>query len=232
MNMTVYSYSRASKMILTIGNTKGGVGKTTLAIQIALARALAGHDPWLVDGDRQGTALMAIALWENFTQQPAIACSHTSTGPALRGSSAQAVEPRLGHHHRRGRTGFRQPARRPDALGCGAGALRPRSFDVWALAQIAGLIEEARSVRDGLVAYAVLNAADPAGSDNREAADALSGFPQLVLLDAPLGNRKAFATASGFGHSVAEMKPTDRKACAEVDSLVSRLFHSTAISHG
>lgn len=219
-------------MILTIGNTKGGVGKTTLAIQIALARALAGHDPWLVDGDRQGTALMAIALRGDSTQQPAIACSHYIDGPALRGQV------------------LKQSSRYSDTIidvgGQDSGNLRaalmlsdvvlvpfrPRSFDVWALAQIAGLIEEARSVRDGLVAYAVLNAADPAGSDNREAADALSGFPQLVLLDAPLGNRKAFATASGFGHSVAEMKPTDRKACAEVDSLVSRLFHSTAISHG
>ena len=31
-------------MIVTIGNTKGGVGKTTLAVQIALSRALAGRD--------------------------------------------------------------------------------------------------------------------------------------------------------------------------------------------
>ena len=31
-------------MIIKVGNTKGGVGKTTLAVQIALARALAGRD--------------------------------------------------------------------------------------------------------------------------------------------------------------------------------------------
>ena len=71
-------------MILTVGNTKGGVGKTTLAVQIALARALAGRDVWLVDGDRQGTALTAITLRADSGAMPAIACSHYSDGPALR----------------------------------------------------------------------------------------------------------------------------------------------------
>ena len=38
-------------MIITVGNTKGGVGKTTLAVQLAIYRALAGRDVWLIDGD-------------------------------------------------------------------------------------------------------------------------------------------------------------------------------------
>ena len=49
-------------MIITIGNTKGGVGKTTLAVNLAIARALAGRDVWLIDGDRQGTAQTAISI--------------------------------------------------------------------------------------------------------------------------------------------------------------------------
>src|SRR5690349_5601893 len=44
-------------MILVVGNTKGGVGKTTLAINIAIARSAAGRDILLVDGDEQGTAV-------------------------------------------------------------------------------------------------------------------------------------------------------------------------------
>ena len=44
-------------MILTVGNVKGGVGKTTLAINLAIARARAGMDVLLIDGDAQATAL-------------------------------------------------------------------------------------------------------------------------------------------------------------------------------
>ena len=43
-------------MILTVGNTKGGVGKTTLAVNLTVALAIAGLDVLLIDGDEQGTA--------------------------------------------------------------------------------------------------------------------------------------------------------------------------------
>ena len=44
-------------MILAVGNIKGGVGKTTLALNLAIARANAGKDVLLVDGDEQHTAI-------------------------------------------------------------------------------------------------------------------------------------------------------------------------------
>ena len=71
-------------MIVTVGNTKGGVGKTTVALNLAIARALAGRDVWFVDGDRQGTAQASIALRAEAKQAPAIACATYPDGSTLR----------------------------------------------------------------------------------------------------------------------------------------------------
>jgi chromosome partitioning protein len=43
---------------------------------------------------------------------------------------------------------------------------QPRSVDLWAAGQIAALVAEARHVNERLRAFALLNIADPAGSDN------------------------------------------------------------------
>ena len=76
-------------MIITVGNTKGGVGKTTLAVNIAIARALAARDVWLIDGDRQGTAQTAIAIRAEAGHQPGIACATYPDGPTLRSQVQQ-----------------------------------------------------------------------------------------------------------------------------------------------
>lgn len=213
-------------MIVTIGNTKGGVGKTTLALQLALARAIAGRDVLMVDGDRQGSAQMAVAIRGEAGRSPGLACVQYPDGAVLR---AQVQ---------------RQAGKYDDVVidagGRDSAALRaalalsdllivpflPRSVDVWALADIAALVAEASEIRDGLRAYAVLNAADPGtSSDNTEAAAALADFPRLTLLDAPIRRRKAFANAVGLGLSVDELAPRDPKACEELAALVSMVFN-------
>ena len=76
-------------MIVTVGNTKGGVGKTTLAVNIAIARALSGRDVWLIDADRQGTAQTAISIRADAGHAPGIACASYPDGPTLRAQVTQ-----------------------------------------------------------------------------------------------------------------------------------------------
>ena len=104
---------------------------------------------------------------------------------------------------------------------------QPRSYDVWALHDIAELVDEAHGIRDGLKAYAVLNCADPGdkSNDNVEAAQAVQEVPQFQYLDTPLRRRKAFANAAGAGLSVLELKPTDAKAIQEINQLVEVILN-------
>ncbi|MBS1078953.1 AAA family ATPase [Gluconobacter kondonii] len=214
-------------MILTVGNTKGGVGKTTLAVQIAIFRALQGRDVWLIDGDRQGTAASAISIRTEANQKPGIACAQYSDGPTLRGQIQQQKnkwDDIIIDAGGRDSTALRASLILSDVLLV---PFAPRSYDVWALDDMAKLIDEARSVRDGLNCFAVMNQADPGlySSDNSEAASAVSEVKQFRYLDMPVRRRKAFSNASGAGLSVSEMPVKDTKACKELSKLVEYVFN-------
>mgnify|MGYP000983731150 CR=1 FL=1 len=213
-------------MIVTVGNTKGGVGKTTLAVNLAIALALAGRDVWLIDGDRQGSAQTAISIRADAGHEPGIACATYADGPTLRAQVRQQAakfDDIIIDAGGRDSSALRAALVLSDVLLV---PFQPRSYDVWALDDMAVLVDEARGVRDGLRAVAILNCADPgtASTDNVEAAVAVAEIPQFEYLDTPIRRRKAFANAAGQGLSVLEHRPADKKAIEELKALVHVLF--------
>jgi chromosome partitioning protein len=213
-------------MIITIGNTKGGVGKTTLALNLAIARALAGRDVWYVDGDRQGTGQIALTIRAENGVTPSIACAQYADGATLRqqvlqtGKKFDDVVIDVGG---RDSTALRAALAVTDALII---PFAPRSLDVWALSDMSHLIDEARGMRGDFAVYAVLNNADTAGNDNAEAVEAIADYPSFKYLDAPIRRRKSIATSAGKGISVLEFTPKDTKACDEIQALVNMIFTS------
>jgi len=214
-------------MIVTVGNTKGGVGKTTLAVNIAIARALSGREVWLIDGDRQGTAAAAIGVRAQSGKSPGIACAQYPDGQALRGQVQQQRakwQDIVIDAGGRDSTALRAALILSDVLLV---PFAPRSFDVWALEDMAALVDEARAVRGGLRAFAVLNLADSGqlGADNAEAAAAVAEVPQFEYLPTVIRRRKAFSNAGGQGLSVLELSPKDTKASDELSALVESVFN-------
>jgi chromosome partitioning protein len=208
-------------MILTVGNTKGGVGKSTLALNLAIARSIEGRRVWLVDGDRQGTATTAMAFRSQAGQLPFIESTAFPDGTTLhaevtrRRSEFDDVVIDAGG---RDSTALRAALVLSDVLLV---PFAPRSLDLWALQDMTTLIDEARALHPGLRALAVLNGADVAGTDNEDAAQALVSYPQLTYVPSPVRRRKSFANAAGMGLSVLEAKPKDVKAIAEVKALLA-----------
>jgi chromosome partitioning protein len=210
-------------MILAVGNVKGGVGKTTLAVNIAIALTLSGREVLLVDGDEQATAL---EFTELRTSEKGGKSGYTAVG--LQGTAI--------------RTQVRQLAPKYDdnvidVGGRDTGSLRaaltvanmvlipvkPRSFDLWGVDQTAELVREAREVND-LRAIVVLNEADAQGKDNDAALEALKEVEGLELAPVLVVRRKAFPNAAAVGLSVLEYD--DPKARDELNQLMEILYKS------
>lgn len=210
-------------MILTIGNTKGGVGKSTVALNLAVALATRGLSVWLIDGDRQGTINTAMGIRSGAGRTPLIRCSYLPDGEDLH--SALVAEAAQFDYVVIDAGGRDSTALRAALVLCAAVVVpfAPRSLDMWALEDMSRLIAEAKTINPDLKACAVLSGADAAGRDNQDAAEALSNFPQLDYLPTPIRRRKSVANAMGHGLSVLEYTPKDTKAIAELKNFVDGL---------
>lgn len=214
-------------MIIVLAQTKGGVGKSTLALNLAIARARAGADVLLVDADEQATATDFTALRTERLGSPGY------TAISLTGAAVRTQILRLSPKYQDIiiDAGGRDTAGLRAALTVCDTALvpfQPRSFDLWTLDKILSLLTEAREYRERpLRALSLLNFADPQGADNAAAAETLKGNGGLTFLTAAIGRRKAFPNAAAAGLGVLELKPEDPKASAEIEALATTVFADT-----
>jgi chromosome partitioning protein len=219
-------------MIVVIGNTKGGVGKTTLATQLALARQATGRTVLLIDADRQGSSQGAATARAEAGREPPLACVHQPIGRPLRAqipALAATYDDTLIDAGGQDSEALRVAMFRADLLVV---PVQPRAVDVWALGDMADLIDRAQEAREDdnlprLRVLAVVNLADP--GDNRdtvETIEALTGLPQFTVSTAVIRRRKAIANAMAVGAAVAEapQRERDPKACEEIAQLVSTVF--------
>lgn len=213
-------------MIVLVGNTKGGVGKTTLAVQIAIARARAGRRVWLVDGDVQGTAAASIQSRADAELEPDLACSLYADAKQLR---TQVRLQAGGFDDVILDVGGRDTAAlRVGLMLCDVALVpfAPKGFELWAMQDMAKVLDVIAAERDGLTAYAVMNKAEARrnSADNAEAESVVREIPQFTYLDAPLVDRKAFSAASSSGIGVGEQPSADKKAVAELERLMLGVF--------
>jgi chromosome partitioning protein len=219
-------------MILVCGGIKGGVGKTTLATNMAILLSAHQRDVLLVDADEQETA-SDFTMVRNETLAAAGGAGYTAV--KLHGSSVRTDTIRLANKYDDVviDVGGRDTAGQRAALSIAdvyAIPFLPASFDVWSLEKVATLIEEARAFNDKLRAVCFLNRADSRGPDNEEAAQIAKELPNIDFLETPLGNRKAFRAAAAQGLAVTEIKPGDIKAINEVMTLFRFLCDITSNS--
>lgn len=215
--------------IILIGNTKGGVGKSTNAVQIAVGRALQGKDVLMVNGDRQSSSSKAIDRRDAAGVTPSVTLVAYPDGEQLRTQvlrQADKYDDIIIDAGGRDSSAFRHAMMIADVMLI---PVAPGNFELDALEdELIPLIDEIQIARadNRLPVYAYLNMAEPNkfSSDNLATRKSIESFPQLELLDLHVVKRKSIASASTVGLSVGEARPRDPKAVRELDSLLRALF--------
>ena len=209
-------------MIITIGSSKGGVGKSTIAINLAVALERAGQSVLLVDADRQGTASEWAALREHEGVQPTVPVVSVT-------DSLRTMLPRLAEQYRfvlvdcggHDSGALRQAVLRSDLI---LSPMRASQSDIWAFGHMQELVCDVRTVNESLAALAVLSAT-PTHHMVKDSKDARAWFgegSEYDLAKAEVRERKAYRDCLAKGLGVVEM--ADPKAAAEIQELLQEVM--------
>jgi chromosome partitioning protein len=207
-------------MIVALLNQKGGVGKTTLALNLAGQWARQGLRTLLVDADPQGSALD----WSQVRAQQGLPRHFGVVGLAR--DTLHREVPELARDV--DRLIIDGP---PRVAGLMRSALlaadlvvipvQPSPLDGWASAEMLALLGEARVFRPELAARFVLNRCTARTTVARDTGAALADHDP-PLLDVRVGQRVVFAGAARTGSLAFELTP-EGLAAIEIASLAAEI---------
>ena len=213
-------------MILLIGGEKGGTGKTTLAVNLAALRALAGRDVLLIDMDIQASASYWAQLRDEAGFQTRVACIQKFG----KGLQAEVRDLATRYQDILIDAGGRDSAELRSALVVAERVfipIQPSQFDIWTLGRMDDLVQAAHGFNPGLKAalFIILASTHPSVNEVTEARGLLADFAHLQLAETVIRDRIAYRKAARYGLSVDELKPTDAKAVDEMRTLFREVFH-------
>jgi len=216
-------------MIVLIANEKGGVGKTTLAVNLAAMCKLAGRDVLLVDTDRQESASTWSAMRHENEFKPSVTCV-SKTGKVGRDlvELGQKYDVVIVDAGGRDSLEMRQALAVCDTCLI---PIKPAQFDVWSLSRMGSLLRDVAEKMDRKVnAVAVINgaSANPSVRETQEVKDALVDYADLFsVLSSVVTERIAFRKASRDGLGVVELASglADAKANIEMATLYKEIFN-------
>ena len=213
-------------MIVAVVNEKGGVGKSSLAVNLATARARCGRDVLLVDTDPQGSAMKWSGERDASKTTPRLP-TISKTGKGLQAEVAD-----LGRRYQDIviDTGGRDSPETRAALVSSHVVVVPAQAsqaDLWSLEGLARLVDAARGFNPDLRAIVVVTRAstNPSVQDTIAALEFIAALPSFSQASSVIRDRMIWRRSFGDGLSVAEYRPADARANAEFDELVQEVFN-------
>lgn len=203
---------------LSILSRKGGTGKTTIAIHLAVIAEQAGLTTVLIDLDPQASAIGWLKRRED--ESPIVVSAHSSQLPdLLKKAEDNGVDLAIIDTAAHAETSALAAARVStlSLIPC-----RPASLDLLAIGATVDVVKLAK-----VPAYVVLNGTPARGTLSDEARRAVETY-DVPCVPCSLGQRMAFVHALTDGLTVQESEPRS-KASSEVQSLYKYIANEMGI---
>jgi len=203
-------------MIISFVNQKGGVGKTTTAINLAASLTRRNYRIVLVDLDPQGSATKWHGVEGNqafeVLPQPAV----------LTPLDVDTLSNAYDYVIIDAPPSICEITRAVLAISdIAVIPVSPSSLDLWACTDTLNMIEAIQSENPGLEVKFLINRKIPGTRTGREIRDALSGF-ETNIIETELCQRVAYVESMKYGVSVVQFAPAS-KAAEEIERLSNEL---------
>lgn len=204
-------------MIISLVNQKGGVGKTTIAVNLASCLSERGFSILLVDADPQGSVLQ----WQSISQDQHFEVTHRPSASLLNDKKGMA----RGHDH--------VIIDAPPAIGEIARAvlgvtdlaivpIGPSPLDIWSSKETVSLFPEAPKRNRRLTPKLLICRKIVGTRIGREAREALETYG-VDIFEAEISQRVAFVEAMISGRSVLDYAPRS-EAAVEIRHLCDEII--------
>ena len=207
-------------LVVAILNSKGGSGKTTLAVNVGGCLHKQGHSVLIVDSDPQGSARDWYEAQPANAELPAVVgmdgpILHKNI-PAIAGSYEYII--------------IDGAARLEEITASAIRAadfvlipVRHAGFDLWAVESLVESIEARRALTGGKPEVAFVISCQTQGSRLARSVDSALAEFNIPIMESRTAHRVAYEEAGGFGLTVLDLKGR-RKAADEIRAITNELL--------